>query len=336
MIRLHERKVMKVACAFTAALAVSLFTTAAMAAPSEGELLFREGRAAMQDKNFERACMKFAESQKKEPAPGTALNLGDCEEQRGHLIAAVEAFTLAASTYASPDKQKYATGRAEAADRRIPRLTVRASNPAPGLVVHVGSSVIPVDTEVKMDPGDIVIRAEAPGRRTNTLKATLREGKNTEIEIRELETAGSGSSDSGSGSGSGTGGSGDSGGSGTRKKLDTGGDLRPIGLIIAGVGVASLAVGAVTGVLTLDKASTVESKCGPDLQNCDQEGKDAADSGGTLATVSTITVAAGAALVIGGGVLYFLSPRPAKATGAVRLTPTASHEGAGFLLRGTF
>src|SRR5262245_19310646 len=140
---------MKAACAFSASVAVFLFGTTAMAAPSEGEVLFREGRAAMQEKNYERACAKFAESQRKEPAPGTALNLGDCEEQRGHLIAATEAFTLAASTFSSPDKQKYASGRAEAADRRTPRLTVRSSTSLAGLVVHVGASVIPTDTEVK-------------------------------------------------------------------------------------------------------------------------------------------------------------------------------------------
>ena len=42
------------------------------APPTEGERLFREGRAAMQDKDYDTACARFAESQKKEPAPGTS------------------------------------------------------------------------------------------------------------------------------------------------------------------------------------------------------------------------------------------------------------------------
>ncbi len=319
---------MKSACAFAAAVAVSLVAKGAVAAPSEGELLFREGRAAMAEKDFDRACTKFAESQKKEPAPGTALNLGECEEQRGHLVAATEAFTLAASTFTSPDKQRYANSRADAATRRVPRLTVRSANPVTGLVVHVGESVIPLDTEVKMDPGEIVVRAEAPGRRPNSVKATLREGKSIEVDVGVLEPTGGGD---GASSG---GGSGDVG---PKKKGDAL-DLQSIGLIAGGVGAASLVVGAVTGLLALDAASTVETKCGPQLL-CDREGLDAAESGSTLSTVSTITFVAGAALVVGGGALYFLSPPPrsANATGAtIQLTPTASHTAGGLLLRGTF
>jgi hypothetical protein len=320
---------MKVASALAISLAICLSAPAVFAAPSEGELLFREGRQAMQEKNFDRACVKFAESQKKEPAPGTALNLGDCEEQRGRLIAASEAFMLAASTFTSPEKQRYATSRAEAADRRTPRLTVRASSPATGLVVHVGNNVIPVDTEVKMDPGEVVIRAEAPGRRPNTLKATLREGKNVEIDVGVLEST------------SGTAATKPKGGGGTEvttteQPADKGKTLRTAGLIVGGVGAASLVVGAVTGILTLDRASTVKDRCGEELQ-CDREGLDAAESGSTLSLVSTITVAAGGAALVGGAVLYFvLAPRASKSTGNVQLMPTASHDTAGFLLRGSF
>ena len=279
----------------------------------------------MQEKNFERACQKFAESQKKEPAPGTALNLGDCEEQRGHLIAAAEAFTIAASTYtSSPDKQRYASARAETVEHRTPRLTVRAGNAAAGVVVHVGASVIPVDTEVKMDPGEVVVRAEAPGRRPNTLKATLREGKNVEIDVGVLEPlAGDGASTPGT-----PGTPNMKGGSDTR-------DLRPIGIIVAGVGVASLVVGSVTGILALGDASTVKKNCPNDA--CQkQEDVDTAGSGKTLSTVSTITFIAGGALVVGGAILFFMSPRKAKTTGHVQLVPTASSDSAGFLLHGTF
>jgi len=300
-----------------------LWTTAVRAAPSEGETLFREGRAAMQEKNYDLACEKFAESQKKEPAPGTALNLGECEEQRGHLVAAGEAFAIAAATFTAPDKQQYAASRAEAADRKTPRLTVRTSAPVPGLVVHVGTSVIPVDAEVKMDPGAVVIRAEAPGRRVKELTATLREGKNLEVDIGALEPDGE-----------------DDPAPAPAVEVPpprTGlqQHLRPIGLIVGGVGAASLVVGAVTGVLALDRAGTVEERCTPDLV-CDREGFDAARSGSTLSLVSTITIAAGSAALVGGAALYLLAPRAAKSTGGVRMTPTASRDGAGLSIRGVF
>ena len=314
---------MKATLAFTASAAVLSFTLAAQAAPSEGELLFREGRAAMQDKDYERACTKFAESQKKEPAPGTALNLGECEEQRGHLVAASEAFTIAASTFTTPDKQKYAASRAEAADRRTPRFTVRTSVAIEGLVVHVGTNVIPAETEVKMDPGEVVIRADAPGRRPKELTATLREGKNLEVDIGALEPEGAEAPVAVTVAPP------------SPKAESSRVDLRTVGLIVGGVGAASLVVGAVTGILTLDRASTVEERCTPDLA-CDAEGLDAARSGSTLSLVSTITIAAGSAALAGGALLYFLAPRAQASTAAVRLTPSASPNSAGLWLRGSF
>ncbi len=308
---------------FAITIAAMCWTTTTQAAPSEGETLFREGRAAMQEKNYDVACAKFAESQKKEPAPGTALNLGECEEQRGHLVAAGEAFTIASATFTAPDKQKYAASRAEAVDRKTPRLTVRTSAPVPELVVHVGTSVLPLDTEVKMDPGAVVIRAEAPRRRPKELTATLREGRNLEVDIGVLEPDGANGAAAAPALAA------------TPSKTGLQDHLRPIGLIVGGVGAASLIVGGVTGVLALDRAGTVEDRCTPDLV-CDREGLDAARSGSTLSLVSTITIAAGSAALVGGAALYFFAPRAAKRTGGVGMTPTASRDGAGLTIRGVF
>ena len=162
-------------------------SASSLAAPSEGELLFREGRAAMTAKDYEKACLKFAESQKKEPAPGTSLNLGDCEEQRGHLVAAHEAFTVAAQGFTAADKKKYAQSRADGIDKRIPRLTIRSSAKTPGLVVTTASTTLVVDAETKLDPGDVALHAEAPQRRPKDLKATLREGMHLDVDIGALE-----------------------------------------------------------------------------------------------------------------------------------------------------
>ena len=152
------------------ALALVALPAIAHAAPSEGEQLFREGRAAMQAQDYDRACTKFAESQTKEPAPGTALNLGECEEHRGRLIAAYDAFTTAAAGFTNAEKQKYAASRAEALDKKIPRLLVHATSPVAGLKAHVGSTAIKLGSEVRMDPGDIVVVAEAPGYQPKELR----------------------------------------------------------------------------------------------------------------------------------------------------------------------
>ena len=294
------------------------FVPSANAAPSEGEVLFREGRAAMQQKDFDKACLKFTESQKKDPAPGTSLNLGDCEEQRGHLVAASDAFVAAAAGFSTADKKKYAQSRADTVDRRIPRLTVRTSVKTPGLVVRAGSTALVIDTETKMDPGEVALRAEAPRKKPKDLKATLHEGKNLEVDIGALEdvkleivatrtTVAP-----------------------AKPKTSTE-RLRTISLVGGGVGVASLLVGGVTGILSLKKASTVKEHCDANLA-CDGEGVDAASSGHTFSTVSTITLVAGGALVLGSAALWYFGWRTKHAT----VAPSASRDGGGLTVVGRF
>ncbi len=281
------------------ALALFVVPAAAHAAPTEGERLFREGRTAMQEKDYDTACPRFAESQRKEPAPGTALNLGDCEEKRSHLVAAREAFTTAASTFTTQDKKGYAAGRAEALEKRIPKLIVKVSGAPRGVVVHVGDRVVEPGVELHLDPGEVVLTAEAPGFRAKKLPVSLKEGQVSEIELGPLDK--------------------DAvtaktkpdapvptpppGEHGERSSNGT----RTLAYALAGVGLASLVVGGVTGIMTLDRASTVKDHCDGDLA-CDGVGARAASSGKTLSLVSTITVIAGVVGIGAGGVLLLTAP----------------------------
>src|SRR4051812_28534695 len=52
------------------------------------EALFAAGREAAQRGDYRQACDKFAESQRLDPAPGTLINLGDCNEHLGLLASA--------------------------------------------------------------------------------------------------------------------------------------------------------------------------------------------------------------------------------------------------------
>ncbi|MBW2455235.1 MAG: hypothetical protein JRI68_12025, partial [Deltaproteobacteria bacterium] len=74
-------------------------------------------------------------------------------------------------------------------------------------------------------------------------------------------------------------------------------------LIVAGVGVAALGLGVVTGILTLNDASELKDRC---PQNpCPEDNESLADSVNTLGTVSTIGFVVGGA-AIGAGVLWLL------------------------------
>lgn len=74
-------------------------------------------------------------------------------------------------------------------------------------------------------------------------------------------------------------------------------------LIVAGVGVAAIGVGVVTGILTLDDAAELKDRC-PD-NPCPEDNESLADSVNTLGTVSTIGFVVGGA-AIGAGVLWLL------------------------------
>jgi hypothetical protein len=102
-----------------------------------------------------------------------------------------------------------------------------------------------------------------------------------------------------------------------------------------GLAVAGLAVGGITGALTLSKASTVKVQCQNDI--CDPNAKADLDSAGTLATISTIGfIAGGAGLAL--GVVGLLLPRT-KAESALQSTErrTAVWFGPGSMgVRGSF
>lgn len=134
----------------------------AAAAETEGERLFREGREALSRSELELACQKFQESYRIEKALGPLLNLANCEENRGKLVAArtlwLESRALSGDSEAS---RKLAEERLAALDESIPKLSISLSEDSPaetkveldGQIVTLTSDAIPVD------PGPHVIVA---------------------------------------------------------------------------------------------------------------------------------------------------------------------------------
>src|SRR5690606_32565981 len=57
---------------------------------SAAEVLFQAGRAAMRRHAYDEACLKFKESNQIDQAPGTVMNLANCEEKRGNVATAWE------------------------------------------------------------------------------------------------------------------------------------------------------------------------------------------------------------------------------------------------------
>jgi hypothetical protein len=106
---------------------------------------------------------------------------------------------------------------------------------------------------------------------------------------------------------------------------------RTVGFVLGGIGVAGLATGAVTGLLALNRASTVKSHC-PDLA-CDPQGLSAASQGQWLAPTSTVAFVAGGVLVAAGAYFVFFGGGHSS---SVALAPAIGPQTGGALLRGEF
>jgi hypothetical protein len=77
--------------------------------------------------------------------------------------------------------------------------------------------------------------------------------------------------------------------------------------VIGGVGVAGIAVAAVTGVMILGKKQTINERC-TDTHTCDSEGMDAVDSAKALTPINYAAWAVGLA-GLGTGTALFLTGR---------------------------
>jgi hypothetical protein len=304
----------------------------AYAGSAEAEAAFRDGRKAMQAGDYPTACTRFADSERLEPAPGTLLNLAECETHIGKLVSAHEHFGVAASGFPRGDvRRTVALSREAELDRRVPRLTLRLVPSAPpDAIVHEGEGVLERTTlgrPMLVDPGKVVVVVTAAGRVDRTYALALKEGDQVEQSLDAGEPAPAGAA--------------------TpppvvpppptttpvqpAEEPPSNGQLRrTLGFAVGGVGVAGLAVGAVTGILALDRASTVKQHC-PD-QACDPQGLDAASQGKWMAPTSTVSFIAGGVLVAGGAYLVFFGDGPKT----VALAPSVSTSGVGALLQGAF
>jgi hypothetical protein len=299
------------------ALAAALITLASstLAAPalaqlgsrsSEAERLFREGRALVDKGDFANACPKFAESEKLDPAPGTLLSLADCEEREKHLIKAKEHYTLAASGFPKNDPRRaFATGRAQAIEKRLAHPTFRLAADAPvDAAVTINDAPLArsdLGVATTMDPGEVRVKVTAPGRQEKLAVVTLGEGESKTIEVevgapvpvtptKPVEANASLTTQAPS----------------SRTDIK-----RTVAFVSLGVGGASLIVGGVTAVLAASKASTVKDHCDENYL-CDSEGVSAASSGRLFAPLSTVTLIAGVVLVGAGTYLYLTSGKRAQ------------------------
>jgi len=276
------------------------------------EALFEAGRADMQRADYAAACPKFAESQRLDPAAGTLINLADCEERLGLLAHAWQLWREAVERLPADDARRPAVAdRATSVDRRVPRLTLKLARGVPSSAsvvrddVPIGSGLF--DVPLPLDPGQHIIVLMVIGYLPARYVVTLRES------ARETVVLDLGPIDPN-----------------MRPPAPGPADVRPepnasdgasyIGWGLLGVGAIGIGTGITTGLLAIGKRNEQDRNCYP-AKVCTPAGADAAESGSTFATVSTLSFVVGGAAALTG--LYLvLRNRGQRATSpASSITP---------------
>jgi hypothetical protein len=297
--------------------------------PVAAEALFDRGRALMDKGLYASACPKFAESQRLDPAVGTLLNLAECYDKAQKLALAWATFReadAAASREGQAARAAYAHKRADELEKRLARLSIDVPPDArvDGLVILRDGDAVrePVwGIPVPIDPGPHTIEARAPGYTTYTTTVVATK-ESPPVVIPLLEKAPM-----------------DAPPPATTAappppppkddvvvppppvarppdRVAPGHAQRTAGIVVAGVGLAGLAVSGAFAVfaVTKDRAAT---RAGCDATTCPTTaGLQASNDALTLARVSTWSFVVGAAVVVGGITLWLTAPKTTSGTTA--------------------
>jgi hypothetical protein len=296
----------------------------AVATPSQAQDLamaeaqFNRGLAEMEEGRYESGCPALEESQRLDPRPGTLFTLAECEALRGRVATAMTRFQDYMTLFErmTPDQRSKQQGREVIVKKRqaelaakVPTLTLRApASPPRGMVVKRGDLVLSsasLGVALPVDPGEYVVVTEAAGLARNEQSVTIQVGEKKAVDL--VFGAPLPADDEGLGPAPGSSGRPDDAPSGRRIAA----------YAVGGVGVAGLALGTITGVLTLGEKSTIDETCTGTV--CSQEGLDAADSASTLGLLSTIGFGVGIAGVATAIVLVVTEPSPATAAALPRI-----------------
>jgi serine/threonine-protein kinase len=276
------------------------------------QLLFEQGRDLVEHGNFAQACPKLAESERLDPGTGTRLWLADCYESNGQTASAWAMFKEAAASAAQSNDKRGTVARERAAklEPRLSRLMIIVPHQAAvqGMVVQrdgVALGVTEWALPVPVDPGVHTVAASAPGFRPWTTTVQLPTRPDTlEVTVPLLDPAPGTPATASPASSS------PSPSESPPPPARRGSTQRIVGLVVAGAGVVGLGIGtyfALHAKSTYD-ASNAGGHCLPD-DECDATGTQDRNDAKSMANIATVTMAVGAAAVVGGALLYWMSPR---------------------------
>jgi hypothetical protein len=311
------------------------------------EALFKQGRELMAAGKYAEACAKLAESERIDPAAGTALNLATCYERGGQLASAWVTYKDAArlaQRASQPERARLARQKVDELEPRLPTLTIVVGTGKDRSDLQVkrdgeGVGRAEWDTPIPVDPGGHTVEASAPGFQAwQTRVDVAGPGTKASVEVPALEplpapppastalpapasTAAPVSS---------------AAPPPATPPPPNGSGQRTIGVVVGGLGLGSAVLGAVFGAKARSDNNDAKTHCLIDSA-CDAAGISSTQDAQHAATYSTVLFAAGGVLLATGVVLYVTAPSSRSgAAASVGLGSVADGSGFGATLRRTW
>lgn len=285
--------------------------------------LFEKGKKLLEEGNIGEACETLARSDLLDPTVGALGMLALCHEKQGRLATAHAEYTETAkrARAAKDDREYYAMGRAAKLEPEVPRLTVLVRERVPGLGVVRDRRPLEereIGAETFVDPGEIEIRAHAPGRKSWATKISIARGERRTVEIPALDPI-----------------------DGTPNEPAPPSNQLIAAAVAGTVGVVGLGVMAGFGIAAKvqnDKSKALEPQCVRTTDAACSDGQSLREAAQTAATISTIGLAVGVVGLAAGTVLFLTAPSGSdgEASARLRVAPAVGPQGGGVLLRATF
>jgi hypothetical protein len=273
------------------------------------EALFGEARTLIESGRIEEGCGKLEASQKLDPGTGTLIHLADCYEKLGRTATSWARFREAASRAARDgrtDWESVAKTRAAELEPKLAKLRIDAPQ---GVVVKRDGDEIPaaaLGTALPIDPGEHVLVASAPGKRSWTGRVTSVASSLAEVKVPPLEDDP------------------DAAAREAEHATSSGSSLRTVGYVMGAVGIVGVTVGVITGLSAISLNNRSKQICPSNGVCADESARADNDSARSSATISTIGFVAGGLLLAGGLALVIAAPSSrAPASAALRASPNA-------------
>jgi hypothetical protein len=258
------------------------------------------GRELFQAGDYAKSMQRFQAAEKLFHASAHLLYIARAQDKLGRLLDARDTYKKLVDETLSPalspgfkkaQEKSQSSGSKELTqlEGRIPKLSIAVEGPEDAMIFIDGQ---PAESSQEVDPGEHEVLVTASGWDDGKQTVTIRERDSRGVTIILQQTASSLET--------------------VPADQDMSGDALPIPpIIVMGVGVVGLVVGAVTGGVALSKASELNELC--PSNPCASENESLKDDANTMGTVSTIGFVAGGVLLAGGGawLIYELMASPA-------------------------